>query len=108
MYESLNGSHLRDNLPLLYVMIPCLNEKDPLMENLMHKLMKTPLLISQVVEIFQTQFYTTIIEHQDENPQLESHADNQIFHQILAFLIRCSCSSSLYDLSIQRSFFNKL
>ena len=53
------------------------------MENLMHKLIETPLLVSQVMNIFRTQFYTTIVEHQDENPQLKSHADNQIFHQIL-------------------------
>ena len=59
--------------------------KDAEMENLMHKLIKTPLLVSQVVDIFQTEFYTTIVENQDDNPQLESHADNQIFHQILAF-----------------------
>ena len=42
-------------------------------------------LTLQVVDIFQTQSYTTIVEHQDENIRLESHANNQIFHQILVF-----------------------
>ena len=33
------------------------------MESLKDKLRETPLLTSQVVDIFQTQFYTTILEH---------------------------------------------
>ena len=57
--------------------------KDALIENLMHKVIETPLLISQVMNIFWTQSNIesiTIGDHQDKNPQLESHVDNQIFY----------------------------
>ena len=59
--------------------------KDGLIESSKHKLRETPMLTLQVVDIFQTQSYTTNVKHQDENIQLESHANNQIFHQILVF-----------------------
>ena len=59
---------------------PVLMRKDALMESSKHKLRETPLLTLQVVDIFQTQSYTTIVAHQDENIPLESHANNQIFH----------------------------
>ena len=64
---------------------PVLMRKDVLTESSKHILRETPLLILQVVDIFQTQSYTTIVEHQDENIQLESHENNQIFYHILIF-----------------------
>ena len=85
-----------------------LMRKDALMESSKHRLRETPFLILQVVDSFQTQYDTTIVEDQDANIQLESHANNQIFHQILVFLIRCLCSSSFCASSIQSSFLNKL
>ena len=82
--------------------------KDALMDSSKHKLGEIPLLTLQVMDIFQTQSYTTIVEHRDYNIQLESHANNQIFHQILVFLIRCLCSSSFSASSIQPSFSSAL
>ena len=82
--------------------------KDVLIDSSKHKLREIPLLTLQVVDIFETLSYTAIVEHRYENIELESHANNQIFHQILVFFIRCLCSSSFSTSSIQPSFSNRL
>ena len=78
--------------------------KDALMESSKHKQRETPLVGFQVVDISQTQSYTTIIEHQDENIQIKSHANKKIFYDILVFSNKMFMFSFFCTLSIQLSF----
>ena len=73
--------------------------KDTLIESSKHKLRETPLLTLQVIDIFHTQSYSTIVEHQDENIQLERYANNQILifsnNKFMFFFILCLINSTI-------------